>query len=109
MTTITDETTFPEPRLAFLLNATGDVSQGFVIAEKEILFELRSTSIGEGLASLIATYYTFDVSYPRSTVAGSSLLFVQEILLERKEEQRRKKTAKYQAFINKLHVTQAQD
>ena len=77
------------------------LSQAFIIAEKTIIFEVTDVNVCQCLLSLLATYYVFDISYPKSQPASSFLLFLQEYLLELKVNM--KKPAKYTAFINKLH------
>ena len=57
-----------------------------------------------GLTSLIATYYVFNISYPKPCAANSTLLFCQEMLLEKAADQKTKKTAKYNAFVNSINV-----
>ena len=59
----------------------GNGAQGFIVAEKEILFEVTNFSIVEGLVCSIASYYAFFVSYPKSSPATGILLFIQEMLL----------------------------
>ena len=53
----------------------------------------------EGLISLIASYYVFYVSYPKSSPVTGVLLFVQEVLLGQPDVSV-KKTSKYAALIN---------
>ena len=98
---MTKEKVFPEPRLLLLLDSNKKISQGFITAEKSIIFEVDNFCMADGLASLMATYYVFHVSYPRSTAAVSTLMFCQEILLG-KPEAGAKKTAKYHALVNSL-------
>jgi len=58
----------------------------------------------EGIITLFATYYVYDVSYPKSLPAMSFLLFIQEVLLEIKDNHARH-SAKYKAFVNTLLTT----
>ena len=60
---------FTEPRLLI-----------FGAAERKVLFEVSNFSVGRAIACLLAAYYIFYVNYPKSGVANSFLLFVQEIL-----------------------------
>ena len=72
----------PEPRLVIFVNEQ-DIrnAQGFIIAEKQVLFEVDSFTLTDGLLSLIASYCVFYVSYPKSSPATGVLLFIQEVLL----------------------------
>ena len=77
-------------------------SQGLIIAEKELLFEvdINGFSVVDGLIALLAAYYIFYVKYPKSTPAAGFLLFLQEIILESPE--RSKKTSTYASLINSI-------
>ena len=92
------EKSFPEPRLIIFSdeNRVKEV-QAFIIAEKEVLFEIDNFSVCDALISLIAAYYVFFVSYPKSCTA-SGLLFIQEVLGS--QDVSTKKTSKYTALIN---------
>lgn len=99
------ESTFSEPRLIMFRSDDGtteEISQGFVVSEKNIVFEITNYSVIDGLISLLASYYVFHVNYPTSVPAQSLLLFLQEVLLEHSAEPGTKKTAKYRATINSL-------
>ena len=76
-------------------------AQGFIIAEKKVLFEVDDFTVVEGLVSLIASYHTFYVNYPKSSIAASFLLFIQEILLNQPDKNV-KKTAKFLALVNSI-------
>lgn len=74
-----------------------------VIVENEVLFEIPKFDVLAGLTSLIATYYIFDISYPKPAAAVNLLLFVQEVLMEKPMTDKTvKKTAAYRALINSL-------
>ena len=89
---------FPEPRLIiFAQKQDIKEAQGFIIAEKQILFEVDSFTVVDGMVSLIASYYAFYVSYPRSSPATA----IQEHLLEQPDVTV-KKTTKYVALINSI-------
>ena len=48
---------FSEPRLIVIVNkSNASLAQGFIAAEKELLFQIDNFSISEGIISLIATY-----------------------------------------------------
>lgn len=85
----------PEPRL-IIFTREHDL-KGFIIAEKQILFAVDSFTL---LVSLIATYYAFYVSYPKSSPATGVLLFIQELLLEQSDITM--KTTNYVALTNSI-------
>lgn len=92
---------FSEPRLIIFVNKSNpSLAQGFIAAEKELLFEIDNFSISEGIVSLIATYYCYYISYPKSLPAQSFLLFVQEILLKEKAVSGVKRSSKYSKLVN---------
>ena len=93
---------FPEPRLIiFAQKQDIKEAQRFIVAEKQILFEVDSFTVVDGLVSLIASYYAFYVSYPKSSPATGMLLFIQELPLEQPDVTV-KKTTKYVALINSI-------
>ena len=86
MQTVRNEKTFPEPQLVIFTNRESmNGTQGVIVAEKEVLLPIENFTVIKGLTLLMATYYMFFVSYPKSTAASSFLLFVQEFLLGFKE------------------------
>ena len=89
------EKVFAEPRLIiFVSMAHPEAAQGFVIAEKEILLQINNFTVIRELIILIAIYYVFYVGYPKSIPARGFLLFIQEVLLEKKDKTV-KRNAKY--------------
>lgn len=96
---ITAEKTFPEPRLVII--GEGENSQGFIVAEKQILLEVDGFNILEGLITLLASYYVFYVSYPKSGPAAGTLLFLQEVVLN-EQAQVIRKPARYSSLINSV-------
>lgn len=58
-------------------------SQVFICGERSVLFE--SKSIKDSLIDLIATYYVFDISYPKCL--NSVLLFFQHFVFNLKDQQ----------------------
>ena len=68
MAEILKKPAFAEPRLVIF---RGDSPQGFVVAEKEIVFEVTQFCVCDGIVSLLASYYAFYVNYPKSVVANS--------------------------------------
>ena len=102
MDQVLKEKTFPEPRLImFIQEETMKNAQGFIIAERSILFEVENFNILNGISSLLAAYYVFHVAYPKSSPAAGMLLFFQEVLLG-KEAISARRTSKYCSFINSL-------
>ena len=96
------EKAFSEPRLIIFVNEQDmKNAQGFIIAEKQVLFEVDSFTLTDGLISLIASYYVFYVSYPKLSPATGVLLFIQEILLGQADVTT-KKTSKYIGLINSV-------
>ena len=74
-----------------------------MIAEKEILLQINNFTVIRGLIILIAIYYVFYVGYPKSIPARRFLLFIQEVLLEKKHKTV-KRSAKYTGFVNDLSI-----
>ena len=82
MDQVLQENSFPEPRLVmFLQEETMKNGQGYIIAERNILFEVHNYSVLNGISSLLAAYFVFDVSYPKSSSTAGMLLLFQEVLL----------------------------
>ena len=92
---------FPEPRLIIFSDENRvKEAQAFISAEKEVLFEIDNFSVCDALISLIAAYYVFFVSYPKSCTASGLLLFIQVLLGS--QDVSTKKTSKYTALINTI-------
>lgn len=51
----------------------GSRDQGYIVAEKAMLFEVTDFNITEGLVSLLASYYAYYISYPKSSPAAGIL------------------------------------
>ena len=68
--------------MVFVNIASSQAAQGFIISEKQVLFEIENFTVREGIVSLISTYYAIYVKYPKPLPAQSFLLFVQAVLLE---------------------------
>ena len=66
-----NEKTFNEPRLAVFRGGSRD--QGYIVAEKAMLFEVTDFNVTEGLVSLLASYYAYYISYPKSSPAAGIL------------------------------------
>lgn len=98
------EKVFPEPRLILITREGGmKDAQGRIVEENEITFEINNFNVLNGITSLIATYYAFDVSYPKPATASSLLLFIQEALMDKvNTDKSLKKTAAYRALTNCL-------
>jgi len=65
------------------------------------LCEVPNATIIKSFTVLIATYYVFYISYPKSAPAAGLLLFIQEILMGKKELHL-KKTTRYASFIDSI-------
>ena len=101
--TVVLENTYSEPRLVLFLSDSEntDISQGLLVAEKNVLHEITDFTVIDGLISLLAAYYVFHVNYPKSVPAQSLLLFLQECLLVNLEPNT-KKSARYRATVNAI-------
>ena len=97
------EKSFAEPKLVIFTNQADKEckAQGFVLAEKAMLFEIPEFTVLGGLTSLLAAYYIFDVSYPKSFAAANFLLFTQEYILESRDR-KAKHSVRYNEFINNI-------
>lgn len=102
MNGILKEKVFPEPRLIiFTREETIKDAQGMIIVENEVLLDIEKFDVLAGLISLIATYYIFDVSYPKLAAATNFLLFLQEVLMGKPNTDKTvKRTAAYRALTN---------
>lgn len=72
-----------EPFIAVTAKAGTEAAQYFIICENSVLLE--SKSLRDAFVDLIATYYVFDIAYPRS-VAGV-MLFFQHFVFDLKDQQ----------------------
>ena len=96
------EKVFPEPRLLiFVDEGHPEKATGCLVVEKNVMYKILEFSVIEGIISLIAGYYTLFVSYPASSPAKCFLLFVQEILLGKKEAGK-KRPSKYNELLNRI-------
>ena len=90
-----------EPRLVVFKDENDMCCQGYIVAEKEVIFEVDSFTLIDGLISLIASYYSLYISYPKSTVAAMELLFIQEELLG-DDDKAHKRTVKYTTLTTSI-------
>ena len=86
-----------EPRL-LVFHDDQEIMQMFVVAENEALLELSSVSLVEGFVYLIATYYTFNISYPN--YCKPTLYFLQDVLLARPDANTRR-PVRYSSFLSR--------
>ena len=77
----------------------GCKTQGFFLAEQDIMFEIPDFTVVNGLISLLAAYYIYDISYPKAFAAGNFLLFLQECILENRDR-KVKHAVRYNDFVN---------
>ena len=86
---------FSEPRhVVFLTEDNVQNGQGFVIAEKTILYEVDNFSVCEGIVALITADYIFYVPYPKSSSAAVYTRGIQDVNV--------RKTSKYTSLINSV-------
>lgn len=95
--------TFSEPRLIIFVNKSNPTHHSVWLKglsrQRTNSFSKDNFSISEGIISLIATYYCYYISYPKSLPAQSFLLFVQ-ILLKEKAVSGVKRSSKYSKLVN---------
>ena len=99
MDAILNNKIFVEPRMVIFKDTSNSLS--YIVAEKEVLFEVNNCAIVDCLTSLIASYYVMDISYPKSSIAAAELLFIQEILLGVSNKDTKKKI-KYTSLFNSI-------
>ena len=75
-----------------------DVVQMFLCAENEALTEIPSTTIHNGIAHLMATYYVLDVQYPK--VCKSTLFFFHDVIMDKPDNLPR--PVRYNTYIKTL-------
>ena len=73
------EKSFPKPRMAIFKGSNS--SQGFIIAEQDILFEVTDFTIIGGIVALLGSYYVYFVKDPKPVPAYSLLLFYKSTCL----------------------------
>jgi hypothetical protein len=87
-----------EPRLLVVVEE-GHMQQMFVSIEGDMVVDICSEKLVDGLIHLMASYYVFDVSYPTS--CKSSLLFFQDFLMKMPDKARR--PTRYVSYIDILN------
>ena len=87
-----------EPRLLVVVE-DGHMQQMFVSIEGDMVVDICSEKLVDGLIHLMASYYVFDVSYPTS--CKSSLLFFQDFLMKMPDKARR--PTRYVSYIDILN------
>ena len=78
-----------EPRLLVFID-NEQLSQMFICAENQELFEVPGERLVEGLLHLMASYYVFGVEYPK--VCRALLYFFQDIIMERPDTHGQQRT-----------------
>ena len=95
-----------EPRLVVFQDHNGRPSQGFIIAEQDVLFEVTEFSIIKGLISLIAAYYSLYIGYPKSTIAACRRAACRRAAVypgtSPRDRHKPKKRLKYTSLINSI-------
>ncbi len=87
-----------EPRLV-IFEFDGEIVQQFVCAENEEILEIPSTSLINGMAYLMATYYVYDVGYPKPY--QPLLYFIQDFIMDRADG--KKRPTRYSAFAARMN------
>lgn len=83
-----------EPRL-LVFHDDESIQQMFVCAENTTVIEVPTNKLIDGYIHLMATYYVFNVEY---SIGRSTLLFLQDILLEMPDK--KKRPTRYSTFIS---------
>ena len=80
----------------------GELSQMLICAKNTELFEVPGETLGEGILNLMASYYVFNVDYPRK--CKPLLFFFQDILLEKIDTAgpAKNRPTRYKTFISRL-------
>ena len=69
--------------------------QMFLIAEGDALMELNATSILEGIVHLMASYYVFDIEYPKSS--KPTFHFLQDVIMDKNDGTSR--SVRYSTYV----------
>ena len=95
------ESTIMEPRL-LVFTDNEQLSQMFICAENQELFEVPGERLVEGLLHLMASYYVFGVDYPK--VCRALLFFFQDIIMERPDTHgpAKNRPTRYKTFVSRL-------
>ena len=90
-----------EPSLIVYSDPDDDeIKQQFLIAEHEVIYELTTTKLIDGLVLLMAMYYVFDVSY--NFRCKATMFFLQDVLMQCQDDVPR--PTRYTTFINSLNL-----
>lgn len=86
-----------EPRL-LVFHDIDSIVQMFLCAENEAIMELPSSTLLNGVAYLMSSYYVLDVQYPRA--CRQTLLFFQDVIMDRPDKLSR--PVRYNTYIKSL-------
>lgn len=89
------KSTMMEPRLVIFCTQEDNSQQMFICAENEVILEIPTSKLVDGLVHLMAMYYVFDVQYP--SFCKATLFFIQDILMEKSDITKR--PTRYKTFI----------
>lgn len=70
----------------------------FIVGENDNLMELPTTTIGQGLVYLMASYYVFNVDYPKPY--QPLLYFIQDFIMDKADNGKR--PTRYSSFAATL-------
>ena len=76
------------------------IVQQFVIAEREAIIEVSSTTVIGGIVHLMAAYYVFDVGYP--SIARPTFFFMQDVVMDKCDGKAR--PVRYTTFIKNAEL-----
>lgn len=80
------------------LNDQKEVEQLLICAEGDVILDIDSQKIVDGLIHLMASYYVFDVSYPKE--CQNMFFFFQDIIMEKKDGGKR--PVRYSSYISSI-------
>ncbi len=89
-----------EPRLV-IFEFDGEIVQQFVCAENEEILEIPSTSLINGMAYLMATYYVYMMWVTPCKPYQPLLYFIQDFIMDRADG--KKRPTRYSAFAARMN------
>ena len=86
-----------DPSLVVFSNGdSSEINQMFITAENQVIVELNTTKLIDGLIHLMAIYYVMDVSYPKC--CKPTYFFLQDVLMGDLDEFPR--PTRYSTFVS---------
>ena len=89
-----------EPRLVIFENEDS-ILQMFITGENDNLMELPTSSVGAGVAYLMAFYYIFNIEYPKQY--QPLLFFFQDFIIDKADNGKR--PSRYASFASTMSIT----